>query len=119
MGVLASGGRTRGAIRMILDGFLSLITTLVNWVYAMLPAWTIDLHTIGGAAGTSLGWQGVQVGQLSPFEAMLAFAASYNDFVPVDQLLLITSLAVSFYAAFLAWRFGRWIIGVIRGAGTS
>lgn len=106
---------------MITDALIVMFGGLVSGLFALLPPWSIDIASLSGAgAGNIIDNQGVTATSgLSGFETILVWAQRYNNFIPFDQLTLIISFAATFYAAMLVYRLVKWIIGILRGAGTS
>ena len=109
---------------MIIDALLNLLTGLLHAVYSALPSWTFDSNTLYGygASGTytilpDTGQSSIPTG--SPMKAMLTWVAKYNDFLPFDQLVVIATTVATFYLAIFGFKAAKYIIGVIRGAGTN
>lgn len=106
---------------MITDALIIMFGGLVSGLFALLPPWSIDIGVLAGAGGGSI-WDNsgeTVTSSLSGFETILVWAQRYNNFIPFDQLTIIISFAASFYAAMLVYRLVKWIIGILRGAGTS
>lgn len=105
---------------MICNGLLDALGWILDQIYAILPSWTIDIFQIQGQANGSFNdYVGTSIGGMSPFEAMLVYMRKLNWIIPFDQLVIIVNLFLATYAAILGFKAAKWIVGVIRGAGTS
>lgn len=96
---------------------LTLIAAVIDGVVDSLPAWSIDLGAVGGVGTVEAPTGGVYANR-GALETTLSYLNSMNTFLPVDQGFLIISTVMSFYSALLAYRFARYVIGIVRGAGT-
>jgi hypothetical protein len=112
---------------VIPDLILGLLTGVVNTLYGLLPDWNwnpaswtenASTHppsalylTSEGGWTTNTSW--------SPFTSALVFLKSWNAFMPIDQLVLLINFLIAYGAALIAYRTGKWILGMIRGAGTT
>jgi hypothetical protein len=113
---------------MIVDGLLMLLIGVIQFVYDALPEWTIETHFQGmmNSASGGEGWSPIggyappQVGaQGSPFDYVLVSMWQMNKFLPVDHFFGALSMVVTFFLAVVAYKVAKYIIGVVRGAGTS
>ena len=99
---------------MVTDLFLKLIIGLMQAFYDMLPAWEILPAKLFGGAGK---YDGDLTGSPDAVGYLFGYAYQWNKFVPVDHLVAILSLLVTFGTCLLMYRAARWLIGVVRGAG--
>lgn len=105
---------------MIADGFLGLITALINGLFSALPAWTLNPDQVMGTCGANiLDNQDTVTSNQSALQMIVIWIQKYNTFVPFDQLVLVMTTVLTFYGVMLAYKAAKFIIGVIRGAGTS
>lgn len=109
---------------MIVDGLLMLIAGIVQFAYDLLPDWDVTtnfLHAmrVDGRGYTPMGGYVEGAGSTSAFDYILASMWQMNKFVPVDHLVAALSLVVAFWGAVLAYRLAKYLIGVVRGAGTQ
>lgn len=108
---------------MITDAILALLSGIVNFCFGLLPDWSFDLaelRTAGGESSYST-WdnRGEHFTTGSPLIVLMRFLGRFNDFLPVDQMILIASTAAAFYLALFIFRAAKYVIGVVRGAGTG
>jgi len=110
---------------VIIDGLLMLLTGIVQWAYDLLPEWNIQDQLFGGMLNDGRGWTPMSgywetSGQpQTPLTSIFASMWQMNKYVPVDHLLAAMTLVGVFWGAVLAFRVGKWLIGVIRGSGTQ
>jgi hypothetical protein len=111
---------------MIVDGLIMLLVGVIQFVYDLLPEWTIETNfqnamRLDGEHWTALGGYGApQVGsQFSVFDSVLVTMWQMNKFLPVDHLIGALSMVVTFFLAVVGFKLAKYIIGVVRGAGTS
>jgi len=109
---------------VIVDGLIMLITGIVQWAYDLLPEWNITTQfqnamRVDGRGYTPLGGYTEGAAETSAFDYLLASMWQMNKFFPVDHLVAALSMVVVFWTAVLAFRGGKWLIGVIRGSGTQ
>ena len=64
-------------------------------------------------------WSSVNIRTEAIFDYILVSMWQMNKFMPVDHFVAALSLIVTFWAAVLAYRGGKWLIGVVRGSGTQ
>lgn len=95
-----------------------MLNTLLASLYNLLPAW--DMSNIYGPSGY---WQindGVNHGgNGSALQAVIWWMHYYNDFVPFDHFLIIVNLGMLLMVTIIGYKLIKWIVGIIRGAGTS
>jgi len=105
---------------MIVNGLIDALTWILNQIYGLLPSWNIDIYQIQGQAqGSFNDYVGTSIGGLSPFESILVYMRKLNWLIPFDQLVIIVNLFLTTYVAILGFRGIKWLIGIIRGAGTN
>lgn len=109
---------------MIVDGLLMLITGIVQWVYDLLPDWDITTNfstpmKVDGMGFTPLGGYVEGATAASPLDYALATMWQLNKFIPMDHFVAALSIVVTIWVGTIAFKTGKFIIGVIRGAGTS
>jgi hypothetical protein len=103
---------------MITKGLLAIFAQILDWAYSLLPDW--DMSKIYGPAQHWEIYDGKNhYGESSPLQAIIWWMHYYNDFIPFDQFLLIINLGFVLMSAILGYKLVKWIVGVIRGAGTS
>lgn len=112
-----------GVTVVITEALISLFKAVLDFVYSLLPDWNMNPWEQGGTSGGDLmitqpsGWT-VTSGQ-SPLLTLLSYLKAWNYWLPVDQLILIFNFFITYAVAVTVWRYVKWVIGIIRGAGTT
>lgn len=109
---------------MIVDGLIMLITGIVQFAYDLLPEWDVTTNFINamrldGTGFTALGGYTEGSGSASLFDYMLVWMWQMNKFLPVDHMVGILTVFITFWGALLAYRLAKYLIGVVRGSGTQ
>lgn len=116
---------------MIIDGLLVILIGLVEFLLDLLPDWNV-YTTLGSSVGTldpafplvSGDLFVATVGGAAPtaqnaFTWLFTMAWHYNYFLPIDHFLSILTFVSGAWLIFVGYRLFKWIVGVIRGAGTE
>lgn len=106
---------------MIADFFISLFVAVVNFFLSILPAWDTTSHLLNDPQSpisvfdpaTGAGING------NAMYALIAQAAKINAFLPVDHFFAIIGLATVVFVVVTLYKVARFVLGTIRGAGTS
>lgn len=101
---------------MILDAIINLLADLIDGLVDLLPEWTVNFDTLGGAFGANSP-MGDGLETQGMFKALLAFLSKGNTFVPFDQLILLINFLVTLILVIIGYRITRFTIGVLRGSG--
>lgn len=109
---------------MIVDGLLMLLTELIQAAYEALPEWDITVNfqnamRVDGMGYSPLTGLVLEAPDGSVFDWILISMWQMNKFIPVDHLVAAFSIIVLFWTSVLAFRGGKWLIGIVRGAGTQ
>lgn len=105
---------------MITCALLDMLTALLSSLYTILPDWSLDIGATSGAGGGNIvDLQYTVTSGSDPLTMILLWMQKYNNFVPFDQLVIIVTTFAGFVTAVVAYKVIRFIIGVVRGAGTS
>jgi hypothetical protein len=114
---------------MVSDALLALLTIMGDFFYGLLPNWSVgpDLYnasTYHGAMhmGPNDSFYGDNFGNstsASPISGLLTYMYRYNAFFPVYEGLLIINYALSIGVAMSIYRGVIWLVGFVRGSGTS
>ena len=105
---------------MITCALMDMITTLLSALYGILPDWSLDIGATAGASGANIpDLQYTVTSTQDPLTAGLLWVQKYNSFFPFDQLVIIMGILATFISAVVGYKAIRFIVGVVRGAGTS
>lgn len=104
---------------MITCALLDMLTALIDLLYGALPDWSLDIGATAGPSGGDIpDLQYTVTSGSDPLVGVLVWLQKYNTFFPFDQMVIIFSVLAGFVTAVLAYRAARYIVAVVRGAGT-
>lgn len=89
---------------MITEALIGILDWLLEQLHGMLPEWSFDPWASSGGQSWDAFWRSMW---------------QWNNFVPIDHMVLWMSTMISLFGVLLIWKFVKWILGVIRGSGTS
>lgn len=106
---------------MIVDFFISFFTTIINFGLSLLPAWNTTSWLLNEPWSPPPHTDPVTGFDMNgnPLFEIMSMAARVNQFLPVDQFLVILNVGVFVFFLMMMYKFVRFIIGTVRGAGTS
>lgn len=105
---------------MIGNALISMLSSVIGFVRDLIPDWAWahrEMPTNGilipnGTSGTFLA-------QGSDIEQWCQWFAYFNDILPVSDVVYVLELSIAWVGVLVAIRTGKWIIGVVRGSGTT
>lgn len=112
---------------MIVDALIGLLVGILNGLYSLLPSWTWGNYF----TSTTFSRPGSEANMpfpadewgtattASPVTGIITMVSKWNIVLPIYECLIIINAVMTFAVAFAAWRGVAWLIGVIRGSGTS
>lgn len=112
---------------MIVDALLALLTGILNGLYSLLPNWswanlyssnTYDRGEYGGAMPFPADQWGMSYSD-SPVSSFVSLLSKFNIVLPIYEAMILLNAVLTFAIGYAAWRGIAWIIGVVRGSGTS
>lgn len=105
---------------MIVCALLDMLTALISALYNILPNWSLDIGATAGASGGDIpDIQYTVTSGNDPLTTLLLWMQKYNNFIPFDQLVIQITILSGLVTAIGGYKAIKYIIGVVRGAGTS
>lgn len=112
---------------MILDAIISALVSVLNGIYGLLPNWnwfemydktTYDRGLYAGADPFPADMNGYSFTS-NPVVGLISIVSEYNMVLPVYEALILVNAVITFSVAYGAFRGVVWLVGVVRGSGTS
>ena len=109
---------------MILDAILIMLIGLVQAAFSLLPPWDVSGFLFEGMRVGDDVFDPMNSGvsgtvNKTPLWHFMDLAAQWNSFLPVDHFVTIIGLFATAWTCVIGYKVVRFIIGTIRGSGTS